>query len=458
MNSQLISSLKLLRKILTGVLTLVIFISFFAYPSYALNDGQQLVLESWSLINEGYLNPERLDEIHWKRLRQKALEKTITNSEQAYEAIETMLNPIGDPYTRLLRPNDYKAMKESNLGSEINGVGLQLGARNQDGKIVVIAPLEGSPASDAEISSGTILLKVNGESPQNLGLEATASRLRGESGSQAIIEIETPSGEIKELKLDRRSVDLRPVRTKRLRNESHTIGYLRITQFSEVVPEQVKEAIEELSQKDIEGLILDLRNNSGGLVSSGIAVANAFLSNKPIVETKNNLGINDPIPASKQTLYDGPMITLVNEGTASASEILAGSLQDNERSELIGSKTFGKGLIQSLSTLSDGSGLAITVASYLTPNGIDIQNQGIEPNKVLEIPQPVNIGGSEDRWLQDAELLIGALLDRNKSEELNQTLSTDANDNLLTVEDVNQSDVEDVNQLRNEVTFSSESE
>ena len=400
----------------------LLFLLPFGKSTQALNDGQALVIESWKLVNEGYLNPSKFDEVQWKKQRQKALEKPITNSSQAYAAIEAMLLELGDPYTRLLRPDDFEAMKQSNLGSEINGVGLQLGARAEDGEIVVIAPLEGSPAADAGIVSGTALISVNGESPRNLGLEATAARLRGESGSQVIIEIAPPNDESQEITLERRSVDLRPVRTKRLRNESHTLGYLRITQFSEGVPEQVIEALKELSEKDIEGLVLDLRNNSGGLVSSGLAVADTFLSNKPIVETKNREGINDAIPASEKTFYDGPMITLVNEGTASASEILAGALQDNGRSQLLGSQTFGKGLIQSLTTLSDGSGLAITVASYLTPSGRDIQNLGIDPDRTLELPQPLNPGGNDDRWIKDAQLLMEANLD---SQDLGSNIYSD---------------------------------
>ncbi len=411
---------KYLERLISALAIFVLFFNILVTPALGLNDGQQLVLESWSLVNEGYLDPDIFEKVHWKRLRQKALEKPIESSQEAYAAIEEMLSPLGDPYTRLLIPNDYKAMKASNLGSEINGVGLQLGARNEDGEIVVIAPLEGSPAEDAGIVSGTIIQKINGNSPKELGLEATAARLRGETGSQVVIEIQDPNGEVKEISLERRSVDLRPVRTKRLRSESHTIGYLRITQFSEGVPELVKEAIEELSQKDIEGLILDLRNNSGGLVSSGLAVADAFLSNQPIVETKNREGINDAIPSGKNILYEGKMVTLVNGGTASASEILAGALQDNGRSQLLGSRTFGKGLIQSLSTLSDGSGLAVTVASYLTPSGRDIQNLGIEPDRILDLPEPLNPGSTDDRWLQDAELFIGAsldLLDLQKGQE-----------------------------------------
>ncbi len=409
--------LKTLQSILCALLSVSLCCLLVVQPVIALNDGQQLVLESWELVNAGYLDPTKFDRIQWKRLRQKALEKPISTSNEAYSAIEEMLLPLEDPYTRLLRPQDYEALKKSNLGSEINGVGLQLGARNQDGEIVVIAPLEGSPAADAGVVSGTVLITVNGESPKSLGLEATAARLRGEVGSSVVVELQAPNREPEEITLERRSVDLRPVRTRRLRNESHTIGYLRITQFSEGVPEQVKEALQELSQKEVEGLILDLRNNSGGLVSSGLAVADAFLSNQAIVETRNKEGINDAIPAGTGRLYKGPMVTLVNGGTASASEILAGALQDNDRSQLLGSRTFGKGLIQSLTNLSDGSGLAVTVASYLTPNGRDIQNQGIEPDRVLELPEPLNPGSSEDRWLHDAEILMGANLDRNNLEQ-----------------------------------------
>lgn len=388
-----------------------------ARPLYALNDGQQLVLETWNMVNEGFLNQEKFNEIQWKRLRQKAVEGEISTSNEAYEAIEKMLLPLGDPYTRLLRPKDYEAMKSSNLGSEINGVGLQLGARNEDGKIVVICPLEDSPAADAEILSGSILNKVGNESPQSLGLEATAAKLRGETGSKVLIELESPNGEIKEITLERRSVDLRPVRTRRLRNEAHTLGYLKITQFSEGVPEQVQEALQELQEKGVEGLVLDLRNNSGGLVSSGLAVADAFLSDKPVVETKSRNGISEPIPSNIETVYDGPIVTLVNGGTASASEILAGALQDNQRSLLLGTRTFGKGLIQTLTNLSDGSGLAVTVASYLTPSGRDIQNLGIEPDRYLEAPEPINPGGSDDRWLQDAQLAMEATLDRQIAEQ-----------------------------------------
>ena len=387
--------------------------TFFSIPSaYALSDSKQIVLDAWTLVNEGYYDPEIFDEIQWKKIRQKTLQKSIDTTEDAYSAIEEMLKPLEDPYTRVLRPKDYELLKSSNLGSEINGVGLQLGVDEINGKIKVISTLAGSPAEDAGIASGFFIETVNGQSALELGLANTASKLRGEKGSKVLVQISTEDGEIKEIDLERRSVDLRPVRTKRLRDESHTLGYLRITQFSESVPKKIEEALQELKEKEVEGIILDLRNNSGGLVSSGIAVADSFLNEKLIVETKNRDGIKDSIISEKNTFFDGPMVTIVNKGTASASEILAGALQDNQRSALIGKQTYGKGLIQSLKSLSEDSGIAITVASYLTPNGNNIQGRGIIPDKILDFSEAKDFGSLDDKWVKDSEIYLNSLLDK----------------------------------------------
>ena len=392
--------------------------NFFYIPSaHALSDSKQFVLDAWTLVNEGYYDPERLDELQWKRIRQKTLQKQIETSEEAYSAIEDMLKPLEDPFTRILRPKDYELLKTSNFGSEINGVGLQLGEDEITKEIKVISTLAGSPAEEAGIISGDQIDKVDGVSCAELGLANTASKLRGESGTKVLVQIKSMSDETKEIDLERRSVDLRPVRTKRLRDDSHTIGYLRITQFSESVPKKIEEALQELKDKEVEGIILDLRNNSGGLVSSGIAVADSFLSEQAIVETKDRNGIKDAIISQKNTFFDGPMVTLVNKGTASASEILAGSLQDNKRSILMGEQTYGKGLIQSLKSLGEESGIAITVASYLTPQGNNIQGKGITPDKILDLPEARDYGNSEDKWVKNAEIYLNALFDENEVEE-----------------------------------------
>ena len=382
-------------------------------PALALSDAQQLVVEAWRLVNQSYVDPARLEAVQWRRLRQKALETSIASSVQAYDAIEAMLAQIGDPYTRMLRPEEYATLR-SNTQGRVTGVGLQLGLRAGDQRIVVIAPLDASPAADAGIVSGTEILKVDGIPADVLGLEGTAARLRGPAGSDVLLALRTPAGKAAEVLLDRREVDLQPVRSHRLQSEGHSLGYLRITQFSEPVPQQVRSALAELTATGgsgpIEGLILDLRNNSGGLVAAGLAVADGFLDGEPIVETQDRGGIAARQQASPGRLYGGPMLTLVNAGTASASEILAGALQDSGRSRLAGSRTFGKGLIQTLINLSDGSGLAVTVARYLTPSGRDIQNQGIEPDVLLSQPEPLEPDGDGDTWRQAAATLLVAEL------------------------------------------------
>jgi carboxyl-terminal processing protease len=375
-------------------------------PALALSDAQQQVVEAWRLVNQSYVDPERLAEIEWKRLRQKTLERPIVSSLQAWEAIETMLAPIGDPYTRLLRPAEFAAL-QSNTRGRVSGVGLQLALREADQgarqRLVVIAPLDGSPAAAAGIGSGSELLAVNGTAVTELGLEGTAALLRGPPGSDVLLRVRTPSGRERELLLQRREVDLRPVRASQGLYESRRIGILRITQFSEPVPAEVQAALQEFLRQGVEGVVLDLRNNSGGLVSAGLAVANDLLDSDPIVETRDRGGIASRQLATRGSGWGGPLLTLVNGGTASASEILAGALQDAGRSELVGSRTFGKGLIQTLIPLGDGSGLAVTVARYLTPSGRDIQAVGIEPDRLLSGEEPLNPGGSDDRWLEQAK-------------------------------------------------------
>ena len=332
------------------------------------------------------------------------MEKSISNRGEAYDAIDAMLAPLDDPYTRLLRPESYGQLEAATKGT-VSGIGLQLGINHDSGSVVVIAPVEDSPAAEAGLVDGTVLRSINGQATNELGLDGSAALLRGDSGSSVHLEVTLPDGEEQSLDLERRAIDLRPVRSRRLRSGDHTLGYLRINQFSEPVPEAVQEALADLEAKGVEGLVLDLRNNTGGLVSAGLAVADDFLAGDVIVETQDRNGINEQRPANGGRLFDGPMLTLINGGTASASEILAGALQDNDRSQLLGSTSFGKGEIQTLLPLGDGSGLAVTVARYLTPNGRAIQGQGLEPDEPLSSSEPSgsSIGSDDDAWLRSAE-------------------------------------------------------
>jgi len=331
------------------------------------------------------------------------LEKSIQTRADAYNAIDAMLAPLQDPYTRLLRPEAYSQLEAATKGS-VSGVGLQLALQPETGQVVVIAPVEDSPAADAGLGDGTQIVSINGEATTLLGLEGSAALLRGTPGSTVHLEVISPSGVARSLDLERRPVDLRPVRSRRIRVGDHTLGYLRISQFSETVPDAVAEALTDLQAKAIEGLVLDLRNNSGGLVTAGLAVADDLLAGSVIVETQDRNGISERRQANPGTIYNGPMVTLINGGTASASEILAGALQDDQRSPLIGAPSFGKGEIQTMMALGDGSGLAITVARYLTPDGHPIQGVGLSPNQLLSTPEPKgsSMGSDEDQWLQAA--------------------------------------------------------
>ena len=165
-----------------------VFLPFYPYTE-ALSDSKQIVLEAWTLVNEGYYDPEIFNDIQWKKIRQKTLQKQIDTTEEAYSAIEEMLKPLEDPYTRVLRPKDYELLKSSNLGSEINGVGLQLGKDDENGKIKVISTMAGSPAEDAGITSGNYIESVDGKSALDLGLANTASKLRGEKGTKVLVQI-----------------------------------------------------------------------------------------------------------------------------------------------------------------------------------------------------------------------------------------------------------------------------
>ena len=382
-------------------------------PVQALSEDQQLVVEAWSLVNQSYVDPQ-FEGIPWRRLRQKALEQPISSRESAYEAIDAMLDPLGDPFTRFLPPEQFKALTDSTAGA-ISGVGLQLGISEGETVVRVLSSLEGSPAAAAEIQPGSVILAVEGDSVEELGLEGVAAALRGPSGTVVDIDLETPDGGRQSLSLERRTVDLRPVRSRRFREDGHTYGLLQIRQFTTKAPELVRTALEALQDKCIEGLILDLRNNPGGLVDSGLKVGDALLDARPVVSIRDRNGIVETVTTAAGTLYDGPMVVLVNSGTASASEILAGALQDDGRAEIMGRPTFGKGLIQTLIPLNDGSGLAVTVARYVTPAGHDIQSTGIVPDQVLaSSTQDAPEEDTQDPWLGRAMVALQNQLHRHE--------------------------------------------
>jgi carboxyl-terminal processing protease len=292
-------------------------------------------------------------------------------------------------------------------------VGLQINLNPDTGNLEVIAPLAGSPAEAAGILPQSRILEIDGAETDTLSLDEAASRLRGPRGTQVSLTVLPPGeGQTPQiLVLTRDRIALSPVLARLEQAPDKTpVGYIRLAQFSANAPQEMAKAIRQLSGKGAQAFILDLRNNPGGLLQAGVDIARLWLPEGTIVYTVNRQGIQESFTALDSALTDAPLAVLVNPGTASASEILAGALQDNGRALLIGEKTFGKGLIQSLFELQDGAGLAVTVAKYETPSHRDIHKQGIQPD--LTVSQTgltfADIGSSEDLQYQAALAQLSA--------------------------------------------------
>ncbi|MDZ8222623.1 carboxyl-terminal processing protease CtpA [Nostoc sp. ChiVER01] len=376
-------------------------------PAMALTSEQKLVSEVWRIVNRTYLD-ETFNHQNWAAVRQKVLEKPLKDSNASYEAIGKMLKSLDDPFTRFLDPEQYRSL-QVNTSGELTGVGLQIALNPETGKLEVVAPIAGSPADKAGIRPRDRILKIEGISTENLTLDEAATKMRGPSGSLVTLLIERDGEAETEIRLTRDRIALNPVVSDlRVSPEGTPIGYLRLTQFNANASTELAHAISSLEKKGADAYILDLRNNPGGLLQSGIEIARLWLDSGTIVYTVNRQGIQGSFEAFGPPLTTDPLVILVNQGTASASEILAGALQDNGRAQLVGETTFGKGLIQSLFELSDGSGLAVTIAKYETPQHRDINKLGIKPDKVIS-QEPINreqIGTEADLQYQAAMELL----------------------------------------------------
>ncbi len=351
-------------------------------PAAALTGEQKLVSEVWRIVNRSYLD-ETFNHQNWSAVRLKALEKPLNDQKATYAAIQKMLKSLDDPFTRFLDPEQYRSL-QVNTSGELTGVGLQIALEPQTGTLQVVTPIEGSPADQAGIRPRDRILQIEGISTENLTLDEAAARMRGSIGSLVTLLIEREGEGQIEVKIVRDRIALNPVVADlRLSPQGTPIGYLRLTQFNANASMELAHAISSLEKKGAAAYILDLRNNPGGLLQSGIEIARLWLNSGTVVYTVNRQGIQGSFESFGPALTDDPLVILVNQGTASASEILAGALQDNHRAKLVGETTFGKGLIQSLFELSDGSGLAVTIAKYETPLHRDINKLGIKPDTVI---------------------------------------------------------------------------
>ncbi|MEY3330575.1 MAG: carboxyl-terminal processing protease [Cyanobacteriota bacterium] len=345
---------------------------------------KELIDEVWQVIQKSYVDGT-FNQVDWSATRTEYLNRNYTDDEQAYKAIREMLKKLDDPYTRFMNPEEFKNMQIDTSG-ELTGVGIQLTQDEKTKKLVVISPIEDSPAFSAGVQSQDIITEIDGRSTEGMDINAAVSLIRGPVGTKVNIKVLRGDKPL-DFNITRDRIEIHPVRASKNPSSRGDIGYIRLNTFSANASEEMREAINDLEKQNVSGYILDLRSNPGGLLYSSIEIARMWLNQGDIVSTVDRQGETDRQKANNRALTTKPLVILVDGGSASASEILSGALQDNKRAVLVGTKTFGKGLVQSVRGVGKGSGLAVTIAKYFTPSGRDINHEGIQPDVKVELTE-----------------------------------------------------------------------
>jgi len=298
-------------------------------------------------------------------------------------AIKGMLKALDDPYTRYMDPQALKREQEDMFLGHFGGLGIIVSIK--DDQLIIISPIEDTPAYIAGIKAGDRVVEIDGKSTEGMELDEAVNILRGEKGTEVTLGIKRENvEELLGITIIRDIIEVKAVK-KEVMGRNNNLGYIRITTFNVNTSPELEEVLNEFKKdSNIQGIILDFRNNPGGLLDSAIEIASKFIKEGAIVHIKDRDGIMATIESRGNKFPEWPLFVLVNEGSASASEIVAGAIQDSERGKLLGMKTFGKGVVQQVFNLNDGSGIAITTSEYFTPSERSINNIGIEPDILVE--------------------------------------------------------------------------
>ena len=317
-------------------------------------------------------------------------------------AVKGYIEGLGDPYTEYISKEEMQEYMQDTLGNYV-GIGIYMATNTQNGHIIVLATMKGSPAETAGLKPGDEIIKVNDEDCTTKNSTEVSNKIKGEEGTTVKLEIlrenQTLTFEVK-----RENIKVNPVEGKVLNNN---IGYIKFTSFDKTTAEDFKTKYQELAKQNIKSLIIDLRNNGGGLVEQAVDIADYFLEKDQVILYEVDKKQNEILEVSENDpIINMPVVILTNENTASASEILAGALKDYGKATIVGTTTYGKGLIQEILTFKDGSGLKITTKEYQTPNHNKINKVGIQPDEVVELPDTVedesDIPEDQDTQLQKA--------------------------------------------------------
>lgn len=326
--------------------------------------------------------------------------------------LKGLLQSLEDPYSIYMTSEEFEDFMEHTKGV-YGGIGVIV-TPGDDNLITVVSPIEDTPGEKVGIKTGDKIIKVNGEEFTADKMDAAVKIMKGKPGTEVTLTIlredKNKNKEQFDLNIMREEIRLKSVKSSVIEGN---IGYIKILSFDDLTYKDFKSELKELQRKDIKGIILDLRNNPGGLLDVCVDIADEFLDEGNIVYTETRNGEREYLKSNKKHI-DIPLVLLVNEGSASASEILAGAVKDRNRGVLVGTKTFGKGIVQRIFKLPDGSGYKLTVSEYFTPNGTNIHGIGITPDEIIELPEEVEIIGpenlAEDIQLQKAiEIMKGKI-------------------------------------------------
>lgn len=366
----------------------------------ALQDSPKaLVDQVWQLVNREYVDG-KFNQQDWQATRQSLLSKNYSSNEEAYVAIREALQTLGDPYTRFLDPKQYEALTSQTSG-EVSGIGIRMEMNEKTKRLTVVEAIENSPALKAGIKAGDEILAINGKPTQQMKVDDASKLIRGKAGTVLTLRLGRTGKSAFDLKLTRATIEVPTVRYTLKQEGNRRVGYIRLREFSSHAAEQMRRAIRDLNRQQVNAYVLDLRGNPGGLLQSSIEIARMWLDNGGIVRTVDRMGGTEDTKANRTALTNLPLAVLVDGNSASASEILTGALKDNKRAVVVGGQTFGKALVQSVHELTDGSGLAVTIAHYYTPEGTDINHKGITPDIKLELTE------AQERQLASNPDLVG---------------------------------------------------
>jgi len=360
-----------------------------------------LMAQAWNTIQSQYVNRSALH-----------------NEDLTYGAIGGMVDSLGDTgHSTFLTPSMVKDLKNMERG-EFKGIGVEIQIKGPH--VVVVAPIDGSPAERAGLRAGDIILKVAGQDVTDWPLSKVAEQITGRSGTKVTLMVQDPrTAQTRQVTMVRASVKMHEVTWHTLPGTS--IAHVRVASFDNGVTKDLRSSLEEIQQAGLHGVILDLRNNPGGLLDEAVGVASQFLADGVVLQAKDGKGKISPVPVEKGGVATNfPMVVLINEGSASAAEIVAGALQDNHRAQLVGQTSFGTGTVLQEFRLSDGSALLLAVEEWLTPNGQSFWHKGVTPDFPVMLPNnatPLFPGAerslttkefevSEDRQLMDALRLV----------------------------------------------------